>query len=200
MGRFISSTPNSLADVQRKRYPQVMFRIVIACMYLVCAAVGHAEVYRWKDERGNLHFSDSPPEAREFEKVEIPPVLSVPAYKLPQQATETSPDKEVDSKTYKRFSIVHPEHDSAIRNNAGDLSVNIAMEPPLRGNHSIVLFMDGNPVAEGRQRTFELNNLDRGTHTLYAEIRDSSGKTLITTDSIEFSLLRVSIVNQPAPS
>ena len=198
MGRFFSFTLNSLAIMYRKRYAQSMFRTIIACTFLACVAAGHAQVYRWTDEQGNLHFSDSPPESRDFEEVDIPPVLSVPAFKAPEQSAETSLDNEPDPKVYQRFRIIHPENDSAIRNNAGDLSVSLAMEPPLKGNHSIVLFMDGISVAEGRQSTFQLNNVDRGTHTLHAEVRDSAGTTLLTTDPVEFSILRVSVLNKPA--
>lgn len=175
-----------------------MNRIIIACIFLICAALAHAEVYRWKDEQGNLHFSDSPPQSHEFETVEISPVLSVPAFKAPQEAHDQPQEKKADSKPYQRFSIAHPVHDSAIRSNAGDVSVNIDLKPPLRGNHSITLFVDGDQTAESRQSTFQLNNVDRGTHRLHAEIKNSAGKTLMATDPIEFTVLRVSILNQPA--
>lgn len=175
-----------------------MIRTVIACTFLLCAVSGYAEVYRWKDEQGNLHFSDSAPQSHEFETVEIPPVLSVPAFKTPPEASFV-PEEKADSEPYQSFSIVNPEHDSAIRSNAGDVMVNIAMQPPLRGNHNIVLLMDGNRAAESRQSTFQLSNVDRGTHTLQAEVRNSAGKTLMTTDPVEFTVLRVSVLNQPAP-
>ena len=195
MGRFFSFAPKSLAAMHRKLYPHCMFRTIIACTFLIWAASGHAEVYRWTDDQGNLHFSDSAPESDDFEKVKIPPVLSVPAFKVPQQATDKLPYSETDQISYHRFSIIQPEHDTAIRNNAGDLSVDIAMEPPLMDDHSIVLFMDGNPVAEDQKTTFQLSNVDRGTHILHAEIRNGSGKTIKATDHIEFSILRVSVLN-----
>ena len=44
---------------------------LILAASLAMTAVAHAEVYKWIDEDGNVHFSDTPPPKQETEEVRI---------------------------------------------------------------------------------------------------------------------------------
>lgn len=44
---------------------------VLALLTTICLAAAASEVYKWVDENGNVHYSDSPPENVESEKVQI---------------------------------------------------------------------------------------------------------------------------------
>jgi hypothetical protein len=39
--------------------------LAVLVLVLVTASSASAEMYEWKDEDGNLHFSDRPPQTRE---------------------------------------------------------------------------------------------------------------------------------------
>lgn len=162
-----------------------------------------AEVYQWKDDQGNIHFSDSLPDAGhsqyDVQKIEISPIQTVPAFKLPDKGVDTPAEEIAGRARYQRMHIVEPKHDSAIRNNAGDIEVTVALQPPLRLSDSIYLIMDGKTVAQGQQTRFQLTNVDRGTHVLHAEIRNGTGQKLINTRPIDFSVLRASTVSRPPP-
>lgn len=44
--------------------------VLVTCVTLVMASLsGAAEVYRWTDENGRVHFSDKPPRDREAENI-----------------------------------------------------------------------------------------------------------------------------------
>lgn len=162
-----------------------------------------AEVYRWKDDQGNIYFSDSLPDAghaqHDVQKIEIGPIQTVPAFKPPNKDVDTPSEEIVGRVSYQRMHIVEPKHDSAIRNNAGDIVITVTLEPPLRLNDSIYLIMDGKTVTQGRQTRFQLANVDRGTHSIHAEVRNGAGQKLISTHPIDFSVLRASIISRPPP-
>ena len=83
-----------------------------------------------------------------------------------------------------------PAEDQSIRDNGGNITIELALEPSLDENHVIELFMDGSSLGTGRTTTITMTNVDRGTHTIQASIRDQSGARVATTGAVTFSLLR----------
>lgn len=148
-----------------------------------------AAIYKSVDENGNVTFSDEPsPGAKKIEKKEIPTVPSTaPEADFGDDEGEV---EEAATGRYESIAIVSPEHDTAIRENAGNLSVSVALEPALAATHEVVLFMDGQEAARSKSPVFQFSNVDRGTHTLTAAVVDSDGNVLIRSDTISFTLLR----------
>ena len=158
------------------------------------------EIYRWIDDQGNLHLSNIKPaeetEIRDLQKIVVPPTQTVPAFKPP--TTPTTAKQTVASKNpYKNFVILSPEHDTSIRNNAGNLTIITQLEPALRANDTVTLYLDDEPIAVGQQTSFPLFHVDRGTHTIHAAVSDKTGTSLITSAPVTFHLLRVSILRKP---
>jgi hypothetical protein len=171
---------------------------------LLGASPAGAEVYRWQDAEGNPVFSDSPPgkgQARGgTQRIELPPAQTVPAFKPPPPgpaAQEGASDTPAARAPYARFAIVSPEPDSAIRDNAGNLHIETVLEPPLQAHDYVVLYLDEHAVAEGPQTTFQLFHVDRGTHTVHAVVRDGAHRSVIATEPVSFTLLRVSVLTNP---
>lgn len=52
---------------------------------LTICSPGHAEIYKWVDENGNLHFSDEPHEEVKAEKIDVAPAVKIGTVK-PQSA------------------------------------------------------------------------------------------------------------------
>ncbi len=46
---------------------------VYGLLVLITALI-HAEIYQWRDEQGNLQFSDSPPDDKKAETVDLKPI------------------------------------------------------------------------------------------------------------------------------
>lgn len=53
-----------------------MWKLTAPALLLLTPLAAPAEVYRWVDEYGNVHYSDRKPEERSFEEVEIGPINS----------------------------------------------------------------------------------------------------------------------------
>lgn len=167
------------------------FAVGLAALAASFSAVG--AIYKSVDEDGNVTYSDEPmPGAKKIEKKEIPTVPStVPDVDF-STSGQRSGDEAGSAGVYDSIAIVSPENDTAVRENAGNLSVSIAIQPALKQNHQVVLYMDGEEKARSRSPVFQLSNIDRGTHTLTAVVLDSNGNRLLSSDMVTFTLLRQS--------
>jgi len=58
---------------------------IITLLLIVSGSLAHAEIYKWVDENGKVHFSDTPHEEAEVETVEVEPAVKIGTVK-PQSA------------------------------------------------------------------------------------------------------------------
>lgn len=170
--------------------------LLCSLLLLMMMPTIHAEtVYRSVDKDGNTVFSDKPSQGAE--KMDIPDaqtVKSPSAGKFHYQPPPKSPPP-----AYSSVAITSPDDDASVRQNDGNISVQVAVQPALQNQDTLQLHMDGKIVGTGSSTSFSLNNVDRGTHTLQAVVVDNTGKTLASSATVTFHLLRHSILNQPPP-
>lgn len=164
-------------------------------MTLFVAASVHADIYRSVDEDGNIVYSDKPSPGAE--KIQVDEIQTIKGDEV-EPFEYTPPDRgpEVVS-PYTALAITSPQNNETIRSNAGDIEVTVDIKPGLIPGHRLVLYLDGNQVAEGGAE-IELNNVDRGTHTLNAVIKTSDDRELERSAPVTFTLQRVSVSQQPA--
>ncbi|MFV8570112.1 DUF4124 domain-containing protein [Marinobacter sp. SBS5] len=55
-----------------------MRRIAAVLLCLLVAVPAHAEIYRWIDARGSVHFSDTPPSIKEHSAITVREPVTVP--------------------------------------------------------------------------------------------------------------------------
>jgi hypothetical protein len=70
--------------------------------------------------------------------------------------------------------------------------VRIVIEPGLRSGHVVEILLDGNAIGSGRATSASVSNLDRGTHTISATVKDADGKVVASAGSVTFHLLKIS--------
>ncbi|NIP16311.1 MAG: DUF4124 domain-containing protein [Pseudomonadales bacterium] len=170
------------------------------------AAAG-TTIYKTIDEDGNVVFTDTPPRADG--PSETVTVSSPNSFDPAEAGTEGStrqlwivdPDAEDETpgEVYAALTITSPEEDENIRENAGNVTVTVKLEPPnLQPGHRIRLLLDGSPTG-GTSTTglFALTNVDRGTHSLKAEVVDEAGKLIYAGPASTFHLQRYSVLNAP---
>jgi hypothetical protein len=157
-----------------------------------------AVTYRWVDEQGNVVYSDKPhPGAEAIEEKEVQTIHAPPVPPITPRESTAPPAVA----GYERVTVVSPEDDTQIRENAGNVTVTIAVEPALETKlgHKLALFVDGAQFSEPSTATqFQLINMDRGTHTLEAKVIGSDGEVIISSPPSEFHLLRHSVLH-PTP-
>ncbi|WP_028238274.1 DUF4124 domain-containing protein [Stutzerimonas azotifigens] len=171
-------------------------RCRLALSLLILAQPAAAEVYTYVDEQGNRVFTDRP-HSGEARSVEVRPSnrMSLPA--PPRTAAAASEPRTVKlaPQRYERVWIEQPEADATVRDNAGNLTVSAASEPPLHPGDRFRVLLDGQPVDDPERPLF-LGNIDRGTHQLAVEIVASNGSVLGTSASQPVHVKRMSLVQR----
>jgi len=173
-------------------------RIFLLLLILLPAIPLMAEVYRSVDEDGNVTFSDEPtPGAEWIEIRELPTIKTPPPRLLEEETGAAVPTSPLE---YSKLEITFPVDDTSVRDNAGNVTVNVSLEPALNPDDRLVLYMDGVKAQEGASPQFSLANVDRGTHSLSVAVVDKDGKELKRSNTVSFTLLRHSVQHpQPPP-
>jgi hypothetical protein len=167
--------------------------LILALVTLTCPA--QAEIYRYLDAEGNVTFSNQPPPGVKAQPVELAPVNTV-GEGGPSSSTAgatQAPGQAPEDAGYESFAITQPEDGTAVRNNAGNITISVDISPELRPSNEVYLYLDGVEVGHGAVTNLALTNVDRGTHQVHAEVKDGNGKTLAKTPSVTFTLQRVHV-------
>jgi hypothetical protein len=160
-------------------------------MCCVCAVASAATVYKWVDENGITHYSDQPHQsAAKVDVQKQAPVGSV-ATKAPVADEATTP---ASVSPYSSCAIVSPTPDEVFLNTFS-VPARLDVQPFLRGGDHVVVSLDGKPVdgLPAAATQFTLDQLDRGTHSVQAAIRDGSGKTVCSSGSVTFHVRQPSL-------
>jgi hypothetical protein len=176
---------------------------------VVAPLVALGTVYKSVAPDGGVTYSDQPQAGAE--EVDLPPDLpprveipvtpaTTPDTNAPQIAAPVPPEQAGEKPPftgYTAFAIVSPENDATLRENNGGVEIQLAMEPALNleAGHKITALLDGKSVVEGQTGLkILLPNIDRGTHTVEAQVSDASGALLATTNPVTFHLKRISTI------
>ena len=161
-------------------------------------------IYRTTDAQGNVTFTDRPD--RGGEEVELAPLTVVPSR---GEVRRTEPE-EVERREaprrdpqapgqpfmpYDRFRIVSPGHEETLPvGYAGDVEVELGIEPALREDHRVRLLVDGE-VSQSAMHTsaFMLTGLYRGERVLQAELLDASGEVRHRSEPVTLYVQRASV-------
>ncbi|QMT60506.1 DUF4124 domain-containing protein [Legionella sp. PC997] len=182
------------------------FFVSFALIMLICASYA-AQIYRWTDSQGNVHFSDTPHEGAEIVTIPDSQSFSSPTPSTSQTpGQEPQPEENSDTvklkHSYTEIAIAEPAPGATIRNNQGFVMVTAQIEPDLLPGDKIQLLYDN--VALGEPQTnlvFEIKGMYRGSHTLAVQVIDAEGNVLDKSEPITIYVFRprVGMVPGTAP-
>lgn len=184
------------------------FIILLVCLFSMSMMV-NAAIYKWTDEKGRVHYGD---EARDdAETVKITPYKG---YKPPDtdysEDSGDNFDNDIDDGTgtgegkssfsvprnsnnktkkkgfqYEVLEIVEPENGATIRRTDDKLEVFVEIEPELRGQDTIEIYLDGRLVSKpGKSMARTISGVYRGSHVIHAAVLDENKKLVQDTPSI----------------
>ena len=161
-------------------------------------AIAQTNVYKSVNEEGIVEYSDQPREGAETIKIKNPQTITLPkgADVFGQPGTE---QKEDVSDTYQSIVITQPANDSAFNSGSGQVSISSEATPPLKNNHSIQLIVDGASYNSNKSGSFNLSNVDRGTHQVQVNVINETGEILISSETTTFTLHRTNAQRRPTP-
>lgn len=145
------------------------------------------EVFKTVGPDGETRFTDRPEDGAV--EVRVPGVQTVDGGG-PVGELATKSESEDTPFSYSEFKIVSPDQDASLRDNEGNVRIQIVLSPGLRPDDQINIYMNGNKLGSGRSTNITLTNVDRGTHSLQASVVDKSGKDVARSDTVNFTLHR----------
>ena len=188
---------------------KVFFMTIAALSLLLMTASIGAQVYRVVDEHGNVIYTDRPPE-NGGEEVELPPlsIIEVPVYQKTarQKAAEAAAagepvETEIPLKTlrrnYRDFEIISPQQEESVWHPDGPVPVAWKTGKDLQQGMKVTIFIDGNQQATTTQPIIPVSGLERGEHTVTAEIKDAKNRRIATANPVTFFVRRPTINNRP---
>lgn len=167
----------------------------IALLALLAASAAPAQVYRWVDQDGVVHYSDTPqPGAEEMHLPESPTAAPGSAFEPLRRTRWAGDDEAPQPFAYEALRIVAPAAEETLWNIEGQLTVRLDLQPPLRSGDQVRVYFDGRAIpTNGLQ--LQLDEVWRGTHNLQAEVVDAQGQLLIRSEPIRFYVHQTSIQN-----
>lgn len=182
-----------------------------------------AAIYSYRDADGNLVYTDEPVAGVESTKVDVAEPMVIQAFGAENAeqggvdgdttsaasedgtwASWGSENADADAELSAGESAVAvpevrlaaPLDDQAFWTGNGDFDVSIELTPGLGAGQELAVLLDGTVRARGLTRQMTLSAVDRGTHTLQVEVRDTDDKAVAASDSVTVHVLRPSVVNR----
>lgn len=172
-----------------------MNRIIIAALLCLLPALATADrIYTWTDDQGVRHYSDTPKDQRAEEltpdRLNLYQRFTAP---VPEPA---EPDPAADDPNafpgYDRLAILSPGDEQVVRDNLGNVDVELALEPELQEGHRLVARINDEVRGEFERPRFTLAEVHRGTWALQVSVVDEEGRTLIESGTVTFFMHQAS--------
>jgi len=149
-----------------------------------------AKIYVWRNEKGELVYSDTPRPGAEEVKTKPGNVISssttVETQVLDIKTGEISEDYQVV--------INHPKDNSTIRDNTGSVYISGIIKPIFKRGLKIQLILDDKPYQKPQTHSrFSLRNIDRGEHQIKMQVFNEKGKVIALSKPITFYMHRASV-------
>ncbi|MGX5175452.1 DUF4124 domain-containing protein [Aliikangiella sp. IMCC44653] len=162
------------------------------------AAEEKKKFYKWVDKNGNVHYSDQPQNGAKEIKIEKVPTVKIKSSGNPLAAMPT--DEPASNATsggaassaipYDEYTLLEPENNAVIRNNAGAITLTANLEPSLQSGHQIQFILDGSPAGEATSAmSLTLENIGYGEHLVGFVVLDENQKQVVSSKMNQFTLL-----------
>jgi hypothetical protein len=162
-----------------------MFRLAPILLSLLVCLPSNAEIYRWVDADGRVHFSDRP--TRDAERVDVR--FSAPTGLNPASTLGPSSPDEAYRGPYAELDILTPGVDETLTESESGVPVSLRLDPALIGGHRLLLLLDGNALpVEGTHTQFKLTGLSAGSHRLQLQIRGTDDRIVAQSAPRAFQL------------
>jgi hypothetical protein len=156
------------------------------------------ELWKWTDSNGVVHYSDVPgPGAVKVDltvtEAQPRPVVAAPAAG-PSSSTPSKPAAPA-TVTYTSLEIWQPEDQTSYFEADTTVNVRLRSDPAIAADDSLLLYLDGKLV-EGPRNSLEysLSGVERGAHSLTAQVLDIKGKEKIRSKSVVFYIKQTTTI------
>ena len=178
--------------------------ILIAFSLAIMASPLMAEVYKTVDADGNVTYTDKPPPDGS-KPIKLAPisVIEAPTYeKAPDPANAGGEGEEIPlrdlRKIYRDFAIISPQSEESVWRPDGPVAVAWSVGNPLQQGMQVSIYLDGAKQATTTEQIIPLAGLERGEHTLTAELRDAKNRMIASAVPVTFFIQQPNIYTNRA--
>ena len=166
----------------------------------VGGAASAATVYKWVDEHGVTHYSDQPQPGASKVQVEGVQTYATGA-QAPQSASAAPPAPgAAQPPPSSDCAIESPVADETFMN-AYSVTGHLRIVPRLEPGERATVVLDGTPATNtDAGGSFTLAQIERGTHTLSAQVETSSGQVRCRAPTVTFHVQQPSVQNPNNPN
>lgn len=165
--------------------------VFIIAIALAASLPAYGEIYRHTDKNGNVVYTDQPPE--DAEPVELQPLNTVPGGQTRNRSDERQRPGAPAAATataYASLKLSGVAANEMLQNPEGSITLSASADLPLQAQHRLYFIDNGRDISAGDSDTFVIERIERGSHTFAAEIRDASGKVLISSEPVTMQVSR----------
>lgn len=171
-----------------------MIRLLLLALITLAIATpvnsSTAKIYVWRNEKGELVYSDTPRPGAEEVKTKSNNIIK----------SSTNIETQVlDIETKKieeEYQVVvnQPKDNATIRDNTGSVYISGSIKPIFKRGLKIQLILDDEPYLEPQTHTmFSLRNIDRGEHQIKMQLLNEKGKVIALSKAVTFYMHRASV-------
>lgn len=171
---------------------------ILGLILLLTLSTASAEVYRWTDDKGVIHYGDKPL-AADARPVELPPLQT---YSPGSVAAPGGTGREVAAPSIRddkppAIRITSPSPEETIRD--GEQKFSVTVDVTLRPGQGLLYFLDG--TQQNKTATVStawlMENVERGEHQVSASVVAADGKLLSRSEPVTVHMKPP--IAQPAP-
>jgi hypothetical protein len=162
-------------------------RSIVALLGIFAVTAASADVWRWVDDEGVVHFSDTPVEgATLIDTSEASRTTGARVYRNTAPGNEDGEQPaEEEAFKYQSLTIASPAAEETLWNIEGTLSVSLSLTPGLQSGHQVRVYHNGEAQMVN-STSFTLDEVFRGVHNLQAEVLDETGRLMIRSQPNRF--------------
>lgn len=169
--------------------------VLILAAGVMVSPVDARKIYKWVLPDGTIAYADRPQEEGATE-LELPPLQTYSPSPVPAAGGSNQGRGEDQGEVpYEVVKVVSPSPDETIRDNSGTVSVRLELAPALQAGHSVEILLDGKVIGSGAATSASVTNVDRGSHTVSAVIKNAAGKVVANAPAVTFHLKQASKLN-----
>ncbi|MDM4771803.1 DUF4124 domain-containing protein [Solimonas sp. SE-A11] len=175
-----------------------------------------AQVYKYTDEKGVVHYTDKAP-AKGAKPANLPPLHTYAPVSAPEGSEAggstpagAKPKAKAESAAVAgdfELRIVSPVQNQTARDASGTLAVSVEVSPGIPDGYRLVYYVDGSPNGEPTVSTSTtLSGVERGEHNLTVGLLDPEGKEVAQSAPVTVYLRQPTVKNpvgtrppRPAP-
>lgn len=189
---------------------RTLFLIILTLtLSLAVAGTVAAQVYKTVDEDGNVTYTDQPPNDGSA-PIELRPlsIIETPEYAKPAAAEPESETAEAGKemslkylrKNYADFAIIAPQAEETVWQPENVITVAWNTRYQLQPGMQVTVYVDGVAQTTTSEQIIPLAALDRGEHTVTAELKDAQNRRIATAEPVTFFVRRPGLYNRPRPA